>query len=118
VPNRFTKQQRLLTSEDFKTVLKKSPNVKIGNEVLVLYATSQSVTRIGLAITRRHIKTAVQRNYIKRVIRESFRLHYQALPKAAVVVMSKPLLVKLSKKEVREQIDLLWKKLEKKFPPS
>ncbi len=46
--------------------------------------------RLGLAISKKHVKAAAARNRIKRVARESFRLHQGLLGNLDVVVLAKP----------------------------
>lgn len=43
--------------------------------------------RLGLAISKKNCRLAVQRNRLKRVVRESFRSHKEALGGIDVVVM-------------------------------
>ena len=40
-----------------------------------------------MAISKRHARTAVERNRVKRLVRETFRHHRAALPVIDVVVM-------------------------------
>jgi ribonuclease P protein component len=44
------------------------------------------VPRLGLSIAARVIGNAVRRNRVKRVVRESFRLHQHELPSVDIVV--------------------------------
>ncbi|NJN45827.1 MAG: ribonuclease P protein component [Candidatus Competibacteraceae bacterium] len=46
--------------------------------------------RLGLAISRKAAKSAVARNRIKRIVRESFRHHQTELNGFDVVVMGRP----------------------------
>ena len=46
-----------------------------------------TVPRLGIAAPKRYIKTAVQRNRIKRVIRESFRVNQGRLSNTDVVIL-------------------------------
>jgi len=47
-------------------------------------------SRLGLAISRKAAKSAVARNRIKRIVRESFRHHQTGLDGLDVVVMGRP----------------------------
>ena len=57
---------------------------------LLLLATpsTQPQAQLGLAIAKKHCKKAVDRNRIKRIIRENFRI--QNLPAQDIVFISKP----------------------------
>jgi ribonuclease P protein component len=48
------------------------------------------VARLGLAVSRKVSRSAVQRNRIKRLVRESFRQHSPHLPALDIVVMARP----------------------------
>lgn len=113
----FSKQKRLLTANDFKAVLSMS-KAKFSNEAVVIYALQNTKPCLGLAIAKKHLKKAVERNNVKRVVRESFRLNYATLPNAAVVILSRATLTKLSKQEVRSKIEAIWQQLRKRFPLS
>jgi len=69
--------------------------------------------RIGLIIAKRHVKRAVDRNRIKRQVRESFRHRRDQLPSLDIVVLARPGLASLDSSEVYRQLDKLWRKLAK-----
>ena len=55
----------------------------------VLYSDNgRSKARLGLAVSKKHCRTAVNRNRLKRVIRESFRQHAAGLAGHDVVVLN------------------------------
>lgn len=72
---RFSADRRLLTAADFSHVFKKPQ--KSADRYLMLLASSgqHQHARMGLAIAKKRIKRAVDRNRIKRLVRESFRQH-------------------------------------------
>lgn len=70
--------------------------------------------RLGMAISRKNVKHAVKRNLVKRQLRESFRLHQAIIGDFDVVVLARPGIDKLTRHEVREQIDGCWQKVAKK----
>lgn len=73
--------------------------------------------RLGLVVPKRHAPLAVTRNAIKRVIRESFRLHRQALPGGDLVfrLVNRPAQVSLTvlKRQVRAEADALLGRIAK-----
>jgi ribonuclease P protein component len=75
-------------------------------------ANSLDYPRIGLAISKKNIKFSHQRNYIKRLIRESFRLRQNELPKMDFIVFAMRLvegqLGRIYKSELRKEIDEIW----------
>lgn len=49
-------------------------------------ANKMQTARIGLIVGKKALRRSVDRNRLKRVIRETFRLNRQELPKADIVV--------------------------------
>ena len=66
-----------------------------------------------MTIPKRLVKRAVDRNAIKRRIRESFRLYQHKLDAVDVVVMANSGISKLTNLQVSELINPLWQKVAK-----
>jgi ribonuclease P protein component len=64
-----------------------------------------------MAIAKKKAKRAVDRNRIKRVVRESFRHQQQSLAGLDIVVMNKPDAVSATNQELRASIDAIWAEL-------
>lgn len=73
--------------------------------------------RLGVALARRHVRSAVTRNRLKRVIREYFRLHRHQLPKVDLVVLAQRGLGERSNSEIRASLARHWKRLNKRCEP-
>lgn len=67
--------------------------------------------RLGLAISKRVSKRAVERNRIKRLVRESFRQARLQLPPVDVMVMARDQAAGVDGQQLLMQMDELWKKL-------
>lgn len=67
--------------------------------------------RLGLAISKRASKLAVERNRLKRLLRESFRRIRDQLPPVDVVVMARDQAVSLSNADLLAEADALWRRL-------
>ena len=67
--------------------------------------------RLGLAISKRVSKRAVERNRIKRLVRESFRRAQAQLPPIDLVVMAREAAAGLPGPELLAEIDALWRRL-------
>ena len=67
--------------------------------------------RMGLAISKRVSKRAVERNRIKRLARESFRRIRNDLPAVDLVLMAREQAAGLPGTELLAELDALWRKL-------
>jgi ribonuclease P protein component len=108
---RFDRSVRLVLATDFKHVF--ANPCKIGGRFFTLLAKRNELDhpRLGLAISRKHVKTAVGRNRIKRQARESFRLLQDRIGNFDVVVMAKPGVDKIDRRQLRAQLDKHWQEL-------
>jgi ribonuclease P protein component len=79
--------------------------------VILSRANGLDRARLGLAISRRHIVSAVRRNTVKRVVRESFRLHRAALKGLDIVVMAQSGTGRADKRTLAGALARHWKKL-------
>lgn len=84
---KFPKSARLLTESEYKEVFDLS--CKSSDSLLIVLALNngRARARLGLAISRKCARRAVDRNRIKRVIREAFRLSRAKLPGLDFVVL-------------------------------
>ena len=111
----FSRSQKLLNAEQFKYVFSKSQ--RFGNKSFTFLArqNDQGHPRLGLAISKKAVNKAVDRNSIKRIIRDSFRLNQHKLPNVDIVVMCKTNVLSLDKNEIHKQIETQWHFMRKKF---
>jgi len=99
---------RLLTASDYERVFQ-HPQKSSGKALTVLARQSgRESARLGLAIPRKQIRKAVERNRIKRLIRESFRRHQELLRGLDVVVIGRSDLVNKNTQGVFECLQNHW----------
>ena len=67
--------------------------------------------RLGLAIATRVFGTAVARNRVKRLIRESFRAHQHALPPADITIAARDAARQASAAQLRASLAKSWKNI-------
>lgn len=86
----FGRKLRLLTASDYKAVFGKA-DYKVSCPQLLILAinTGHETPRLGLVIAKKHVRLAVQRNRVKRLMRESFRHHQQLLSGLDIVILAR-----------------------------
>ena len=111
----FTKEQRLLTPAAFREVFD-APERKLHQSHLMAFVRTNTheQPRVGMAITKRKVPTAVARNLIKRQIREQFRIKASSLENKDIVFIVKNSVKGLSNKEIKMEVINIFKKIEKK----
>ena len=111
----LTRELKLLTAESYQNVFAKAE--RFGNRSFTVLARENGLDhpRLGLAISKKCAKRAVDRNRIKRHFRESFRLNQHKLPSVDIIAMCKPSALLLDNAKMREQIESQWHFMRKKF---
>jgi ribonuclease P protein component len=111
----FKKSSRLLDANAYKTVFDDAQLKVSRQQVLFLSRPNErSKPRIGLVIAKKNIRHANQRNRIKRILRESFRLHQHQLSALDTVVLARRGLDKLDNAGLHKLFTQLWQQLQKK----
>ncbi|MDP4537154.1 ribonuclease P protein component [Alkalimonas collagenimarina] len=108
---KFGRELRLLTPGEFNQVFQQP--FRAGSPLFTILCTPTDRTnpRLGLIIAKKRVKLAVQRNRIKRCIRESFRLQQHRLPNIDLVVMVKGQISATENEELRTQLERIWNKI-------
>lgn len=112
---RLPKTKKLLNKKEFSWVFDKA-TFKASNRYCLILARESQVgqSRLGLVIAKKHIRLAVQRNRIKRLIRESFRYKQHQLHKIDAIVLSRNGFANLDNTEVSKTLNQLWQKIQNK----
>lgn len=108
---KLSKQQRLRTPDDFRRVYQsKQWGGSTHHTFNVLKGEGQS--SLGVTVSKKVSKHAVQRNRIKRQIREFYRLRQsQLMSGVQVVITAKPSCGRADDSDRASSIELLWSKL-------
>lgn len=113
---RFCKQQRLLLPREFKAVFD-AATIKASHKSLLLLArptdtaTAVATPRLGLVVAKKHARLAVQRNRIKRLLRESFRRHQSVLAGLDIIALARPGLWQMDNQTLIATIEAQWQRL-------
>ncbi|KTD44858.1 ribonuclease P protein component [Legionella quateirensis] len=105
----FTKTQRLLTKKDYDHVFEQAKKI-VTTEFVVLYRNNNlGYARLGLALSKKMIAKAHDRNRIKRLLRESFRI--QKLPAVDMIFLAKQGVARQTNLVINTQLSKTWEKL-------
>src|SRR5579864_2253861 len=67
--------------------------------------------RLGMSIAARSLRRAVDRNRVRRLIRESFRMHQRQLPALDIVIGARSAVIAADRVNLRAALDKLWQKM-------
>ncbi len=67
--------------------------------------------RLGLVISKKNVPAAVQRNRVKRLVREHFRQRRTQLSAVDLVVLARKDVHKLGNAAIRQRLESLWQDL-------
>lgn len=104
----FTRRVRLTTPADFQRTLKHGRRIHVELLMAVVHHSTAAMPRLGLAIVKRHVRRAHERNRIKRLAREVFRHEQISLPSVDCVLMVKAGVEQLTNSELRQQLTHLF----------
>lgn len=113
----FTKQQRLLNARDFKHVFDHCEFRASHANCLILGVRQNDNLqpgRLGVIVAKKNIRLAHDRNRVKRLIRESFRLHQHYLMGIDAIVLARRGMDQNDNKEITDLLSKLWRKIQKK----
>jgi ribonuclease P protein component len=104
----FARKSRLVRPAEFKHVFQQ-PN-KSSDKALLILARRNTLgyARLGLAVSIKSAVTAVERNRVKRVSRESFRQHKASLGGMDFIVTGRAGLTEKTNQELRAGLERHW----------
>ena len=114
---RLTKQAKMIKTDDFSSVFsfRKALRSKTGSFLLHYRPRAKEqgeVARLGLVIAKRLLRRSVDRNLLRRLIREAFRKQHSELPSCDLIVRLavKPVLP-LDRCTLSEEIQSLFERM-------
>ena len=113
-PAGFPRQVRLLCRRDFDRVFQKPGRSSDPYFTILFKKNDLQDARLGLAVAKKMAKRAVDRNRIKRIIREHFRQHNNK-PQVDLVVMIKPQTAAANHDTLQSSLDHHWLRIKRKL---
>ena len=105
----FPNTSRLLNAADYKAVFGDAQlKVSCRHFLVLANRNTRSGARLGLVIAKKNVALAVQRNRLKRQLRNTFRHNGEQLHKLDLVVLARKGADKLNNKELIDTINSLW----------
>ncbi len=108
---RFARRARLLSAGDFASVFDNGVRFHEGPVTAVVMDYGGQRPRLGLAVSRKAVPMAAQRNRVKRQVRESFRYAADQLPPLAVVILARPAAQGADNATLRHALSRLWERI-------
>jgi len=110
----FPKSHRLLSPGDYGKVFN-DVQIRVPHRNFLILATPNALghARVGLVFSKKNLKLAVQRNRVKRRVRETFRLQ-PALPGLDIIVLGRQGLSQLDDQTITATLNDLWSRLIRK----
>jgi len=107
----FSRHYRLLSPAAFQRVFKQA--TRSGDRYFTILWRSNDVqtARIGFAIAKKRIASAVRRNRIRRLTRESFRQNRNELSNVDIVIMAQPAAQQASNAQLFKSLEHHWNKI-------
>ena len=100
----------MLTPNHFNFVFQQPQRAGTPQLTILGRMNSLGYPRIGLTVAKKHVKRAHERNRIKRLTRESFRLRQHSLPAMDFVVIVKKGVQELDHRALTEMLEKLWRR--------
>ena len=105
---------RLLNAGDFSHVFEQA-DLKVHGKGMMALARWNTLghPRLGVVVSKKNVKLAVQRNRFKRLVRESVRLRQHQLPTLDIVVLARRGVHDLDNDTLHRQLHGMWKRLQR-----
>ncbi|HEX7817717.1 ribonuclease P protein component [Dyella sp.] len=105
------REARLRRASDFAALRQNSGRASSRCFAARYRANGLDQPRLGLAISKRVSKRAVDRNRLKRLVRESFRRIRHELPSIDILIVARDHAVDVPGRELLADMDALWARL-------
>jgi len=107
----FPRSRRLKKAEEFQRVFKRPERSADRFFTVLAIPNGKRQPRLGLAISKKTVRRAIDRNRVKRLVRESFRQHQQVIGGWDIVVMSRRAAAEADNEQLRRSLEVHWNNL-------
>jgi ribonuclease P protein component len=107
---RFARDNRLLDLRAFRRVFKNAKRSRDTMFTVLCRPNQDRGARLGMAISKKNCRLAVERNRLKRIVRESFRRHKADLDGLDVVVMCRGAAAGAENRELFDSLAAHWQR--------
>jgi ribonuclease P protein component len=104
-------ERRLRRKAEFDAVYTHGRRLGNAHFSVVVYESGAGAPRLGLAVSKKAAGSSVERNRLRRLVRESFRLHQHSLPPVDLVVSARPTARGVDNRELHASLAALWKRV-------
>jgi ribonuclease P protein component len=108
--HRFRRKSRLTDAASFGRVFKKARPSRDKMFTVLTTDNEGQAARLGLAIAKKHCRLATSRNRLKRIVRESFRRHRDALDGLDIVVLNRAATHRADNEALFDSLAAHWQK--------
>jgi ribonuclease P protein component len=115
---KFIKQAKIVKTDDFSSVFNLRKRIASQHLVMRYRLNELEMARLGLIVSKKTAKLAVQRNYMKRVLRELFRLNQQRLPMIDLIIQVQKPFEKPDFLIIKQEFEALLLTLSSKIGPT
>jgi ribonuclease P protein component len=109
------KPNKLTRAEDYRAILGARWRLSGPVSLVRVLPNNRPLPRLGLIVSRKVARRAVDRNRYKRLVREAFRAAHSQMPMVDIVFQQKSDLRKQNNREVRKELDRLLCESVKRF---
>ena len=106
----FRRERRLTTPAQFKQVFQKNSRSADRYWTVLFRPNEIGHARLGMAVAKKRAKRAVDRNRLKRTVRESFRCQ-EGMAGVDIVVLPRESCVGAGNQELRNSLDKHWSRI-------
>jgi len=105
------KQAKLIKTDDFSSVFNLRKRIATPYLVMRFKPNALNRPRLGLIVAKKTAKLAVKRNYMRRVLRELFRLNQHDLPAVDLVIQAQKVFETADFNRIKQEFEQLTFKL-------